>query len=114
MPDFHVTVVCGKCGTRQPVVLGSAGVCQCGAPYDTARLPAATVDASHKRAAGYQSRRKMFIVQMLLVMLSLLIISRSAPGPVTIAAGSASWYWFGWRGWQKLREADHETTQHRL
>jgi hypothetical protein len=56
----------------------------------------------------------MFIVQMLLVMLSLLIISRSAPVPVTIAAGIASWYWFGWRGWQKLREADHETTQHRL
>ena len=114
MPSFHVTVVCGKCGARIPIILGEAGTCTCGAPYDSNRLPKATVEEIHRRAAAYQAKRKGFIVQVLLASLAVLVVARSAPIPITAAVALATWYWFGWRAYRRLRQSDNPTTTYPL
>jgi len=114
VPDFRVTVVCGKCGARIPIILGDAGSCACGAPYDSKRLPQSTVDEIHRRAGAFQAKRKQFIIQVSLAALAVLVVAKSAPLPITAATALAAWYWFGWRGYRRLRETDNPTTTYSL
>lgn len=114
MPNFHVTVVCGQCGARIPIVLGDSGTCSCGAPYDSNRLPQTTVDEIHRRAASYQAKRKGFIVQVFVAAIAVLVVARSAPLPITAVTALAAWYWFGWRGYRSLRQTDNPTTTYPL
>jgi len=114
VPNFHVTVVCGQCGARIPIVLGDSGTCSCGAPYDSNRLPQTTVDEIHRRAASYQAKRKGFIVQVFVAAIAVLVVARSAPLPITAVTALAAWYWFGWRGYRSLRQTDNPTTTYPL
>lgn len=114
MPDFHVTVICGTCGTRIPIVLGQTGTCECGAPYDSNKLPQSTVEEIHRRAATFQAKRKGFIVQAFLAALAVLLVARNAPIPITAVVALAAWYWFGWRAYKRVRQSDNPRTTYPL
>ena len=113
MADYHVTVVCA-CGARHSVVLGEKGTCECGRPYDTARLSPEVVAEIKTRAATYRAKRRLYAIQMILVALAIIVIARSAPWQITVSAALASWWWFGIRGYRKMKQTDSPATQHPL
>jgi len=113
VPDYQVTVVC-SCGVRRKVTLGEAGVCECGEKYDTNRLDPKVVADIKSRAAHFAARRKSYAIQLAIVFLAILVIARSAPWKITVAAIFVSWMWFGLRGVRRLRRTDHEVTRHSL
>jgi hypothetical protein len=113
MPDYRVTVVCG-CGRRHDVALGSTGTCDCGRPYDTNKIGGAAREEIAQRAAAYRSRRRIFVVQLILVLLALLVIARTAPWYISVPAFLVSWVFFGWRGRRQLRLSDPAPTRYRI
>jgi hypothetical protein len=113
VPEYHVTVVCA-CGVRHDVVLSEKGVCECGRPYDTTRLSTDVVEQIKSRAAAYKARRRLYAIQMMIVALAIIVIARSAPWQITVSAALISWWWFGIRGYRRLRQSDSPSTQHPL
>jgi hypothetical protein len=111
VPEYRVTVVC-SCDTRNRVILGTSGTCQCGRPYDTGKLPADVVEQIQVRATSYRAKRRLYAIQLGVVFLAILVIAKSAPWPVTVGVIFVSWLFFGWRGVRQLRRTDHEVTRH--
>ncbi len=92
------------CGTVSSVVAGKAVTCRCGRRWDTGLLPDQDLRGLDRLVTRSRRHRLVFLVTMLLVVAALVLVGRSAPLPLTVAAFLIAWWRFCRPWWRQRRQ----------
>lgn len=93
------------CGTSTSVPAGRVVDCNCGRRWDTGQLPADELAGVSRLVRRSRRRRLIFLANLLLVVGVLVLLGRSAPLPVTVAAFAFVWWRFCRPEWRRRKEA---------
>lgn len=91
------------CGTATSVPAGGSIVCGCGRRFDTGDLPEQDLRGLDRLVARSRRNGLVFVATMALVALGLLIVSQSAPLPITVAVFALAWWRFCRPWWSRRR-----------